>query len=203
VDLIAREVNMSLIPAFEIGIWNAWILQVVFYLSMFIPDFFLDKEAKNRAKRMSMFALYKKIEKLLALSTHVVIMPLVFIYSIFLPLKIGSVWLYVGLPIFAVSLLMSVTTLFNIASSSIDKPVTKGAYRFSRHPMYFSGFLMFISIAISCASWVVFLCGVLWIGLWQIVVPTEERILIEKYGDAYRKYAARTPRWIGIPKRQR
>jgi protein-S-isoprenylcysteine O-methyltransferase Ste14 len=192
---------MSLIPAFKIGIWNAWILQVIFYLSMFIPDFFLDKEAKIRSKRMSMFAPYKKIEKLLALSSHVVIMPLVFIYSLFLPLKIGSAWLYVGLPIFAVSILISVTTIFNIATSSIDKPVTKGAYRISRHPMYFSGFLMFISIAISCASWVVFLCGALWLVIWQIVVPTEERLLIEKYGDAYRDYVTRTPRWIGIPKK--
>ena len=161
----------------------------------------LDKEAKIRSKRMSMFAPYKKIEKLLALSSHVVIMPLVFIYSLFLPLKIGSAWLYVGLPIFAVSILISVTTIFNIATSSIDKPVTKGAYQISRHPMYFSGFLMFISIATSCASWVVFLCGALWLVIWQIVVPTEERLLIAKYGDAYRDYATRTPRWIGIPKK--
>ena len=192
---------MSLIPAFEIGIWNAWILQVIFYLSMFIPDFFLDKEAKNRKKRMSMFAPYTKFEKLLALSTHVIIMPFVLIYSLFLPLKIDSAWLYVGLPIFSVSLLISVTTLFNIASSSIDKPVTRGAYRISRHPMYLSAFLMFISVAISCASWVVFLCGALWIVIWQIVVPTEERLLIAKYGDAYRDYMTRTPRWIGIPKK--
>jgi len=192
---------MSLIPAFEIGIWNAWILQVIFYLSMFIPDFFLDKEAKNRKKRMSMFAPYTKFEKLLALSTHVIIMPFVLIYSLFLPLKIDSAWLYVGLPIFSVSLLISVTTLFNIASSSIDKPVTRGAYRISRHPMYLSAFLMFISVAISCASWIVFLCGALWIVIWQYVVPTEERLLIAKYGDAYRDYMTRTPRWIGIPKK--
>ena len=150
---------------------------------------------------MSTIAPFKKIEKLLALSTHVVIMPFVLIYSLFLPLKIGSAWLYVGLLIFAVSLLISVTTLFNIASSSIDKPVTKGAYRISRHPIYFSGFLMFISIGISCASWVVFLCGVLWIVIWQIVVPSEERLLIAKYGDSYRDYMTRTPRWIGIPKK--
>ena len=148
-----------------------------------------------------MFAPYTKFEKLLALSTHVIIMPFVLIYSLFLPLKIDSAWLYVGLPIFSVSLLISVTTLFNIASSSIDKPVTRGAYRISRHPMYLSAFLMFISVAISCASWIVFLCGALWIVIWQYVVPTEERLLIAKYGDAYRDYMTRTPRWIGIPKK--
>ena len=66
--------------------------------------------------------------------------------------------------------------------------------------MYFSAFLMFIGIAISCASWVVFLYGALWIVIWQIVVSTEERFLIEKYGNAYHEYVSRTPRWIGISK---
>jgi len=191
---------MSLIPAFKIGIWNAWILQILFFLTMFIPDFFLDKEARNRTKILSKLAPFKKNEKILALSTHVVIMPIVFVYSIFLPLKIGTLWLYVGLPIFAVALVISVEALFNIGSTPTDEPVTRGVYRISRHPMYLSGFLMYIGIAISCASWIVLLGAALWIVFWHIVVPTEERFLIERYGDAYREYMNRTPRWTGIPK---
>jgi protein-S-isoprenylcysteine O-methyltransferase Ste14 len=68
--------------------------------------------------------------------------------------------------------------------------------------MYFSGFLMIISTGIVSASLIVFLFGIFWIVIWQIVVPTEERLLIEKYGDAYREYMIRTPRWIGISKKQ-
>jgi protein-S-isoprenylcysteine O-methyltransferase Ste14 len=191
---------MSLMPAFEIGIWNAWILQVLFYLSMFLPDFFLDKEARKKSKRMSQFPPFKKTEKILALSTHVIIMPVVFIYSIFLPLKIGTAWLYAGLPIFGVALVISITALFNIASAPVEKPLTKGVYKISRHPMYFSGFLMFIGVGISCASWVVLLLAVVWIVFWRIAVPAEEKFLIEKYGDSYRDYMNRIPRWIGIPK---
>jgi protein-S-isoprenylcysteine O-methyltransferase Ste14 len=191
---------MSLIPVFELGIWNAWILQVIFYLSMFIPNLFLDKEAKKRSKRMSQFPPIKKTEKILAVSTHAIIMPVVLIYSIFLPLKIGTAWLYAGLTVFAASLIISITALFNIASAPVDKPVTKGMYKISRHPMYFSGFLMFLGVGISCASWLVLLLAVVWIVFWQIVVPTEEKFLIEKYGDDYRNYLNRTPRWIGLPK---
>ena len=33
-----------------------------------------------------------------------------------------------------------------------------------------------------------------------IAVPAEERFLLEQYGDAYREYKNRTPRWIRIPK---
>lgn len=191
---------MLLVPAFEIGIWNAWILQVLFYLSMFIPDIFLDKEARKRSKRMSQFPPFKKTEKILALSTHAIIMPVVFIYSLFLPLKLGTAWLYAGLFIFGIALVFTITALLDIASAPADKPITKGVYRFSRHPMYFSGFLMIASVGIAGASWIVLLLAVIWIVFWRIAVPAEERFLIDKYGDSYRDYMDRTPRWIGIPK---
>jgi len=191
---------MLLTPAFKIGVWNAWILQVLFYLSMFIPDIFLDKEARKKSKRMSQFPPFKKTEKILALSTHAIIMPAVFIYSIFLPLKIGTAWLCAGLLTFAVALVISITALFNTASAPADRPITKGVYKISRHPMYFSGFLMFIGVGISCASWIVLFLAVVWIVFWRIAVPAEERFLIEKYGDSYRDYMNRTPRWIGISK---
>ena len=191
---------MSPIPAFEIGIWNAWILQVLFFLTMSVPDLFMSKEAKERGKRATQSLPLSKTHKMLALSTHAVIMPLTFVYSIFLPLKIGTVWLYVGLPIFTVALVMTLMTIISFTTTPIDKPVTRGLYRISRHPIYLSGFLLYVGIGIACASWVVLLCAVLWIVFWHIVVPAEERFLLEKYGDAYREYMNRTPRWIGIPK---
>ena len=191
---------MSLIPAFEIGLWNAWILQVFFFLTLSIPDFLMSKEAKERTKRATQFVPFSRTEKILAYSTHVVIMPFVVIYSLFLPLKIGTVWLYVGLPIFALALVMTVITSINFATTPLGEPVTKGVYRISRNPIYLSGFLLYVGIGIACASWVLLLCAVLWIVLWHIVVHAEERFLLEKYGEAYRKYMNRTPRWIGMPK---
>jgi len=191
---------MSLIPAFEIGIWNAWILIVLFYLSMFIPDLFLDKEARKKSKRLSQFPPFKKKEKILVLSTHAIIMPVALVYSIFLPLQLGTAWLYAGLAIYVAALILSITTLFNIASAPAEKPVTGGVYKFSRHPIYFSGFLMFVSVGIACASLVFLILAVIWIFFWQMVVPAEERFLIDEYGDDYRDYLTRTPRWIGIPK---
>ena len=79
-------------------------------------------------------------------------------------------------------------------------PVTKGVYRISRHPIYLGGFLVYLGIGIACASWLFILLALAWIILWLIAVPSEENDLIKKYGNAYRKYMDRTPRWIGLPK---
>ena len=191
---------MSLIPAFEIGVWNAWILILLFFISTIIPNPFLSEEGKKRNSMMGSFATSNRTEKVLAWSTHLVIFPIVILYSIFLPLKLGAAWLYVGLLILVIGLAMWVMTTLSVAKTPLDKPATQGPYRISRHPMYFSGFLLIVGIGIACASWVLLLCAVLWIAFFWVVVPAEERFLLEKYGNAYREYMDRTPRWLGLPK---
>jgi len=191
---------MSLIPAFDIGLWNAWILQVTFFIVLSAPSFLMNKEAKMSNNRATEAIPLKRTEKIATLSTHVILYPLTIIYSIFLPLKIGTVWFYIGIPIFVLSLAMTVITYINYANTPIDKPVTRGIYRISRHPIYLTGFVMYLGMGVACASWVMILCGVFWLGLWSIAVPTEERFLIGRYGDAYREYMDRTPRWIGVPR---
>ena len=191
---------MSLMPAFEIGVWNAWILQVLFFLTLIVPNCLMSKEGRKRTKRATEFVPLGGTHKIFAYSTHVLIMPFTILYSIFLPLEIGTVWLYVGLPIFALASVMSVITSVNFATTPLDEPVTKGVYRISRHPIYFSGFLLYIGIGIAAASWVILLCAILWIVLFHIVLPSEEHFLSEKYGDSYREYMNKTPRWIGLPR---
>ena len=191
---------MSLIPPFEIGIWNVWILQLIVLLTPFIPYLFLSKEGRKSNSRMTSFVPSNKTVKALAWSTHLVIAPIVIFYSIFLPLKLDTAWLYVGLIIIALGLAMQCMTTISIANTPLDKPVTKGPYRISRHPFYFTGFLTMFGMGIAGASWVVLLFALLWIVFFYIVVPTEERHLLKLYGDAYREYMNRTPRWLGMPK---
>ena len=90
--------------------------------------------------------------------------------------------------------------IINFVTTSPFEPVTKGVYRISRNPSYFSEFLLDISIGIACTSWIFLLFGTIFIILTNIVVASEERFCLKKYGDAYREYMDKTPRWIGIPR---
>jgi len=191
---------MSLVPAFDIGVWNAWILILLLFLT-YVPGQLINKEALNKVNEGWASENWSKTEKLLANSTHAVIVPLTVIYSLFLPLKLGTVWLYVGIPIYFIGLIMNLIVGINIATVPFDnEPITRGVYRFSRNPAYFGGFLIYLGIGIVCASWVFLLFAVAWIVMWHIAVPAEERSLLKKYGDSYRDYMNRTNRWIGIPK---
>jgi len=189
-------INISLIPAFEIGLWNAWIFMIGFLLPLFISILHSKGEATSKKWMVSVPI---KHEKLLNIISTVIIVA-GFIYSIFLPLQLGKAWFYIGLVIFLIALVISLSATFISRATSIDKPFTKGPYRYSRHPLYVAQTLIFISITIACLSWVFLLITVIMQSFHIIYAPAEEQYCLKRYGKDYLEYMKRTPRWIGPPK---
>ena len=74
--------------------------------------------------------------------------------------------------------------------------VTSGPYRFARHPMYTSLYLLLIGISFLMANWFVFVTqvGVLTVLLINRL-PKEEALILEVFGDEYRKYSERVGRF--------
>jgi len=191
---------MSLIPAFQIGLWNAWILIALNSLITTLPSL-INKEGVARAMgRGENAPQSSRTQKIVILITHALIMPATIFYSIFLPLKLETTWLYIGLPISFLAMIISFMAGVSFATTPLDDPVTRGIYPISRHPIYFAGFLINLGVGIACASWIFMVCALLWIICMQIGAIDEERFLLEKYGDAYREYIDQTPKWIGITK---
>ena len=186
---------MSLIPAFEIGVWNAWI----FMLYNFLPMPLLMLIHKGATEKWQP-APHSEIEKKLYPVMWIVWI-LGVIYSIFLPLELGTIWFYIGLPISLVGLITFTMVIVIFATTPInDEPLTKGLYRYSRHPMYITQLVIFIGVGIASASWVFLLFSIVYTILSFVIAIPEERFCLEKYGDAYGEYMKRTPRYIGMPK---
>jgi protein-S-isoprenylcysteine O-methyltransferase Ste14 len=188
---------MSFIPAFKIGVWNAWILMSSFIVQMLVV-LLLGRGVWTRSSLPSGIKR-SKLEKFVPIIGNSVWF-LATIYSIFLPLQLGTLWFYIGLPIFLTGLVILTVATANFATAPAKKPVTKGMYSFSRHPLYLSMIVIYIGTGIASASWVFILLGIaniLWIRTESVV---EERYCLETYNRDYREYMKRTSRWIGIPK---
>ena len=188
---------MSLIPAFEIGVWNAWILMIWLLIPFFLVP--LNVIPKGREEGSDFTAEFNKMQKSALLSLHIIYLLMV-IYSIFVPLKLGTVWFYAGLPIYLLGLISYAMVFVGFATTPPDKLVTKGIYRYSRNPMQLTQFPILVGVGIAAASWVFLLISVVFMIVPLLWVDAEERHCLKFYGDAYREYMNRTPRWIGIPK---
>jgi protein-S-isoprenylcysteine O-methyltransferase Ste14 len=191
---------MSIVPIFEIGIWNAWILIVVLFAAANIPLAIKNEKSENRMEGEPTGSEQKQVTKIVTVITHVIIMPFTLIISIFTPLMVGTWWLYAGLLIYLLGIVFVLTSSISFATAPLGEPLSKGVYAISRHPMYLGFFLAYFGIGIACASWIFLLCAFISIIAWNFAVGEEERILLEKYEEAYRQYMDRTPRWIGFPK---
>jgi protein-S-isoprenylcysteine O-methyltransferase Ste14 len=189
---------MLLMPAFKIGIWNAWIFMLYYILTLPLLRL-INKTALEKSDVTAPRNKYNKTEKRMV-DFYQLSYVLLLIYSVFLPLKVGTTWFYVGLPICLLGLIMLTVAMVNTATTPLDEPFTKGLYRYSRHPIYLTQILMFIGVGIASASWIFLFFTILRTIASLILIIPEERFCLDKYGGAYREYMNQTPKWIGIPK---
>ena len=196
---------MSLLPEFELGFWNAWIFMMPFLLVTLLCMLVMTrKDAPGGPVRAVQRACKSKTTLLVASLSKLIYFPAV-IYSVFLPLKLGTIWFYVGLPITLIGLVGSIVVLVDWANTPAGEPVTRGIYRYSRHPMYVTGVFIFLGVSMLSTSWVFLLFTIIFgVGVTRpYCVKVEEAQCLGHFGVAYREYMNRTPRWIGIPKSEK
>jgi protein-S-isoprenylcysteine O-methyltransferase Ste14 len=115
-----------------------------------------------------------------------------------LALTVGATFVAIGFALAALSV-----RNFRLAGTSIVPSetatalVATGPYRFTRNPIYIGFVLAYFGFAIMLTSmWVLLLLIPVLAILQRGVVLREEVYLERQFGDAYRKYKARVPRWL-------
>jgi len=74
--------------------------------------------------------------------------------------------------------------------------ISKGAFKYVRHPVYLSALLVYLGLVISSLSAAALIVWLLIFLFYNYIAAYEERLLIAKYGDAYRAYRRRSGRWL-------
>lgn len=114
-------------------------------------------------------------------------------------------WAGIGLGILCVIgvywLFSSIGSGITATSATREKHtlVTKGPYRWVRHPLYTIGSSMFVAFGLIADNWFIALLGILAFIAMAVRTPKEEASLIAKFGDEYRDYMKRTGRFFPKP----
>jgi protein-S-isoprenylcysteine O-methyltransferase Ste14 len=130
--------------------------------------------------------------------------------SLILPIPPGlaqpnGLALVVGLTFVAIGFALAALSFrrFQLAGTSVvpGEPsaalVVAGPYAFTRNPIYIGFVLVYFGLAIMLTSlWVLLLLIPVVIILQRGVVEPEEAYLERQFGEAYRKYKSRVPRWL-------
>ena len=171
---------MDFIPEIKFGIYNAWLLFAIYYVINFGLMLMIPKHNIGR------FIKIKKI-KYTTLINYILYYGF-FIISIFIPLKQGSLFLYIGVGIFILGIILYFASMFSFAVSEYDKPITDRMYKFTRHPIYMSFFILLIGISLSAASFLLLIITVAHIISTYFIMIEEEKQCVKKYGKEYIDY---------------
>jgi protein-S-isoprenylcysteine O-methyltransferase Ste14 len=188
---------MSLMPNFEIGIWNAWLFMIIYPLQ-WLAVILVPKQVAERTSHAPKI-IQSRTDKIMAFFTQGVWIGAT-LYSIFVPFRIWTPWLWVGLAFFIMGLLILIMATLAVAGTPAGKPFTSSVYRYSRHPMYLSMILVYLGVSIAAASWLFFLITIITFFLQRYQSIKEESFCLDKFGNVYQNYMEMTPRWLGIPK---
>ena len=124
---------MSIVPNFEIGVWNAWIFMILLYAAAFVPLGINSKKVEIRMEGEPSGDEQKKVTRTANVITHVIIMPLTLILGLFVPIELGTWWFYAGLIIYLLGLVMVLLYSISWATAPLDESLSKGVYVISRH----------------------------------------------------------------------
>lgn len=73
--------------------------------------------------------------------------------------------------------------------------VDSGIYAIVRHPQYLAGALIGLALPMITLHWLVAILGVVMIAICYLTTFDEEQGCLQKFGDEYRQYMRRVPRF--------
>jgi protein-S-isoprenylcysteine O-methyltransferase Ste14 len=107
---------------------------------------------------------------------------------------------WIGIVLIVTCILGRTWASLYIGGRKIEELVTIGPYSTMRNPLYFFSVLGAVGVGAQVGSIVVALvCGLIAFVVFYVVVLQEEKVLIARYGDSFRSYMARVPRFIPKP----
>ena len=181
---------LNFFTTLRLGLFNAWIPAWGMVLIQFV-FMALHKEGGRRAVDTSWYTPTDRRNATISGYLQIALL----ILSIFVPLKSGA-WFAVGAVVFGLSFVVFIAAFLAYGLTPQGKTVTSGVYRLSRNPMYFAFFIGMIGTCIASASLWLLLVNILFMVYTHLIVLGEERYCEATYGDEYRTYKARTPRYF-------
>jgi len=183
---------MGLFPDPAPGFFNGWLLAAIFYLVFGFLLMLFPRAVVARLYDRSGQRARRPVRRVLGLLLFLSWLVL----SIVTPLTHGGAVLVLGLALYSLGLMGFVVALLNYKRAPADQPAESGLYRISRHPQQSTICMTFLGISIAMGSWPAFaLIGIGIIGAHGKVLAEEEACL-RAYGESYRKYMERVPRYL-------
>jgi len=186
----------------ELGFYNLWFLFVLGYGIILASMAWANQKRGKPIEDPEVYELHGK--KRMFVCAYLPFISFL-IGSIFVSINIGTLF-WIGSPVFISGIMLNIIAMYSF-SQFTGGLNTMGIYRYSRNPMSAGIFLFVLGLnlmgwSISLMNIIFVILSVLWIGATHLAVLQEESFLENKYGNSFREYMKKIPRYVGMPKEE-
>lgn len=185
---------MEWFPAIKLGWLNGWVLLCAFYALFGLMMLLFPREVVGRLYDRTGWSRSQRMMSTLAKLTALISFALIFVT----PLKIGTDVFLAGMLLYSLGAALMVAALITFQNTPMGQPVSGGIYRLSRNPQWVALALVMLGIAIAIGSWSVTLLTAAIIMFGHFRILAEEQACLDQYGEPYRVYTQRAPRYFLI-----
>lgn len=104
---------------------------------------------------------------------------------------------------FAAQMAMGASWRVGVREDAVGDLVTGGLYTISRNPTFLGQAALLLGVALAVPSGPGAAALLLFLTSARMQIRSEETLLKQTHGDAFDRFAARVPRWIGTPRSYR
>ncbi|MBN1249769.1 MAG: DUF1295 domain-containing protein [Anaerolineae bacterium] len=182
---------MQWFPAFDLGWLNGWLIAGLLVVVDGVCFLIFPKPVVTRLFDRSGWQ-----PKQVVLTVISKLVALVFLAQLLLtPLK-GGALLILGLCVAALGSAGLAKALIDYRNTPPGEPVERGIYRISRHPQIVMSSVVLLGAAIAIGSWLALITLALARLFGHFSLLAEEEVCLAQYGEDYRAYIQRVPRYF-------
>lgn len=187
---------MEFMPALGFGILNGGLLLLAYFvaLSTSILAFPPEKRKKLVLKPQYPRGHPRRIIRMLGTIAALSFVAL----SFFTALRLGTALFYVGLAVYAIGYAVVMASLLDFKRAPLDDAVTAGLYRYSRNPQWLGLVLVYAGAALAMGAGLHLLLVLTMAAVYHLQILLEEQICLSAYGEKYREYMRRVPRYLFV-----
>jgi protein-S-isoprenylcysteine O-methyltransferase Ste14 len=176
-----------------LGFLNGWLPLLLYFgglmamaLTHPVPArkrLFFEPAASNQARRLVIL-----VGRVAAVVCHVL-----WLVS---PLRRDAVSFIPGLLLYLVGYATVMRALLDYRGAPVDRPIEVGLYRRSRNPQWLGLVGVFSGTALMVATWVQLVSVAVLVLCYHTQILNEEDACLSHFGEAYRQYLTRVPRYV-------
>ena len=178
---------------YRFSIYNGWLFSSVFLVVSIL--LLILARSKNRQEIIDDIRSADRLEKALYLCSLLITASL-YGFSLFLPLWGGTIWLTYGLIASVVGLAGYLLAQFQFYFKKPLEMLTGGLYKFSRNPKEVFSLIFWAGVAVATVSRMMFWLLILLMLVRYLVIRSEERQCLKKYGEPYQRYMDKTAQYL-------